>query len=294
MTIELAPTTRTAKATAKPKVNLLKAPLVAWPTIATAFFGLGTWAVSAALFVAGVMPWWATLVVSSITAFVCFTPAHDASHKSLTRTAWPNEVIGRLCTIALTAPFPAFRYLHLQHHRHTNDHDHDPDMWSGRGPWFILPLRWMTQDLHYYAFYFKRIRERPIAESAETIGMLALQVAVAVTLTAMGYGFEVLIAWLIPARFAIMFLAFAFDYLPHVPHQVRGKDDRFKATIVRPTPWLTPVLLYQNFHLIHHLYPGVPFYRYGAVWRERKAKLVAKGAEARTVTGRVMEEHEIL
>lgn len=29
------------------------------------------------------------------------------------------------------APFPAFRYVHLQHHKHTNDPELDPDMWSG-------------------------------------------------------------------------------------------------------------------------------------------------------------------
>jgi len=32
---------------------------------------------------------------------------------------------------------------------------------------------------------------------------------------------------------------------------------------------LTPVLLYQNYHLVHHLYPTVPFYRYISIWRAR-------------------------
>jgi fatty acid desaturase len=33
---------------------------------------------------------------------------------------------------------------------------------------------------------------------------------------------------------------------------------------------LTPVLLYQNYHLVHHLYPTVPFYRLLKVWNAKK------------------------
>jgi fatty acid desaturase len=29
---------------------------------------------------------------------------------------------------------------------------------------------------------------------------------------------------------------------------------------------LTPLLVYQNYHLIHHLYPTVPFYKMHKVW----------------------------
>ena len=28
--------------------------------------------------------------------------------------------------------------------------------------------------------------------------------------------------------------------------------------------------MYQNYHLVHHLYPTVPFYRYGKVWKARE------------------------
>jgi fatty acid desaturase len=32
---------------------------------------------------------------------------------------------------------------------------------------------------------------------------------------------------------------------------------------------LTPLLTYQNYHLVHHLYPTVPFYRYRRLWESR-------------------------
>ena len=44
--------------------------------------------------------------------------------------------------------------------------------------------------------------------------------------------------------------------------------DRFMATTMRMGwEWLlTPLLVYQNYHLIHHLYPTVPFYKMHDVW----------------------------
>lgn len=268
------------------KANILKAPSVAWPTLVLALGAFAAWVTSGALFLTGVSPWWASLTVSAIAAFACFTPMHDASHQSIMRAKLPNEAIGRLCAIPLLAPFTAFRFLHLRHHRHTNDEHEDPDFWSGRGPWPILPLRWLTQDFHYYAFYFARWSERPAAERRETAATLTIIAAAIIALVSAGYGWEALIAWILPGRLGLGFLAYAFDYLPHKPHTIRGKDDRYKATLVRPNPLLTPVLLYQNFHLIHHLYPGVPFYRYAVVWRTYREKLVARGAQGRDLLGR--------
>ena len=103
--------------------------------------------------------------------------------------------------------------------------------------------------------------------------------AVCAAVVSAGWGLELLLFVLIPARLGIAALAFGFDYLPHRPHTTPARVDRFQATAVRPSPWLTPLMLGQNFHLVHHLYPAVPFYRYGAVWRLRESALRAQGAK---------------
>ena len=51
---------------------------------------------------------------------------------------------------------------------------------------------------------------------------------------------------------------------------------------------LSVPLLYQNLHLIHHLYPAVPFYRYGQIWRAQRQALLDKGVQVRSLTGKVL------
>ena len=45
---------------------------------------------------------------------------------------------------------------------------------------------------------------------------------------------------------------------------------------------LTPVLLYQNYHLVHHLHPLIPFYRYIAVWRRNESEYLSGDPELST------------
>jgi beta-carotene hydroxylase len=80
---------------------------------------------------------------------------------------------------------------------------------------------------------------------------------------------EVLFLWLIPTRIMGWLICLVFMYLPHVPHTIKDKDAPYQATLMRQGwEWLlTPVMMYQNFHLVHHLYPTVPFYRYKKVWQ---------------------------
>jgi fatty acid desaturase len=220
----------------------VKAPRVAWPTLALLVGALVVWSVGLAT---------GSIASSALGAYVAFTPLHEAAHRSLCRARWVNEVVGRVAAIPLLGPFPAVRYLHLEHHKHTNDPDRDPDHWSGRGPAWLLPLRWLTQDLHYYAVYLRR--SRPWRERIECVVTIAVLLAIASPV------------WLIGSRIAVGVLAVLFDYLPHRPHVVTAKQDRYRATACRRGAALYVLTLGQSMHLVHHLYPGVPFYRYASV-----------------------------
>lgn len=249
------------------KSAVLATPRIAWPTLFLLVAALATWALGIALVHAGS---YAGTLLAVAGAYVAFTPMHDAAHRSIARARWINELAGRLAIIPLFGPFTAVRYIHLEHHKHTNEPDADPDHWSGRGPRLLLPLRWLTQDFHYYAVY--ATASRPRRERIEAYVTLALLVGIAIVLASSGHGRTVLLGWLLPARLAIATLSFAFDYLPHRPHHIPAKQDRFAATHIFEGRLKYAATLGQSLHRVHHLYPGVPFYRYAAVWRAGYAR----------------------
>lgn len=255
---------------------LTQRPKIAWPTImllvaAFAIFGLSTLA-----YLEGELSLFWAILFNATAAYITFTPAHDASHNAVSTNRQVNEWVGRIATV-LQSPVPffrTFRYVHMQHHRFTNDESKDPDMYVGTGSRWLLPFKWMTLDLNYFVYYFKPsvFMQRPKSELRELYLAALFGAAVFTAVTFSGWLEYYLLLFLIPTRLMAIFLALTFDFLPHYPHQAQAKGKPFQCTSNRVgLEWLlTPVLLYQNYHLVHHLYPTVPFYRYIKVWNARK------------------------
>lgn len=255
----------------------LAVPDVAWPTLlllATAL--LGVLVLSPALPV-----WWLSLPCSTWCIFAIFTPVHDAVHGAVSSAhPWLNGLVGRIGGVVFFAPFPAFRHVHLLHHKHTNDPKKDPDYWSGSGPTLLKPLRWVSQELHYYVPYFADVPSLPLANSLESILTVVTSWSSIIYLVGWSpWSSAVIWYWLIPHRVAVFFLAFTFDYVPHRPHQISSAQDPYRSTskisgVFRAGDCnLDWPLLYQNYHNIHHLYPSVPFYRYSRIWHQHSAQL---------------------
>lgn len=250
--------------------NIYRRPEIAAPTIVLAAIVLVGHALTWTLALKGHMV--LALITGSIVAYTSFTPLHDATHRAVGRAPWLSGVVGRLMAPLLFGSFPAFRFVHLSHHKHTNDGAHDPDHYSARGNKLLLPLRWATQDLYYYAFIGRHWSTRTKAERVELVGMLVVQLAILATLVVSGHGWAALVAWVIPSRVAIVALAFAFDYLPHIPHDIPARVDRERATRNIPSFALQLVFLNQNLHKVHHHFPGVPFYAYARIYRHERGK----------------------
>ena len=57
--------------------------------------------------------------------------------------------------------------------------------------------------------------------------------------------------------------------------------------------WLfTPLMLSQNYHLVHHLHPSVPFYRYVKTWRRNEEAYLERNAAISTVFGQQLNPDE--
>ena len=79
--------------------------------------------------------------------------------------------------------------------------------------------------------------------------------------------------WFIPSRGMVWLVCFVFMYLPHVPHVYTHRENPCQATLMLEG-WnkvMSVLMMYQNYHLAHHLYPTVLFYRYKKAWDARKA-----------------------
>jgi ring-1,2-phenylacetyl-CoA epoxidase subunit PaaE len=271
---------------------------IARPTVALFIAALAVWSASTTLAVTGVWPWPVSTVLNTFAAFALFTVGHDATHNSLSTIAPVNTWLGRVALYALSPQigFRAFRYIHMQHHRFTNHDDgRDPDHYTMRGPTWQAPLRWLTLDLSYAGWYWAQLRTRPRGELQETVVMLLLFAVVIAALVLSGNFLLVgLACWLVPARLAVLMLGWSFDYLPHHGLKSRPTDDRFQTTRNRIglERLLTPLMLYQNYHLVHHLHPVIPFYRYIAVWRRNERDYLQHEPALSTVGGRPLTADE--
>lgn len=55
---------------------------------------------------------------------------------------------------------------------------------------------------------------------------------------------------------------------------------------------LTPLFVYQNYHLVHHLHPSIPFYRYIVAWKRNEEAYLDRNAAISTWFGRSLTTSE--
>lgn len=262
----------------------LQPPYTAWPTLSLFLLACSIFTFSIYSTIQVSMPIGLAILCNAIAQFMLFTVLHDASHRSLSQIQWINESLGSISAFILSpiAGIRVFRFIHMQHHRFTNEGGvNDPDEWCGNGQKWTLPLRWVTLDLHYLVWYSKKWSNRPVKEKQELLITSLVGASLISLLIFKGYLLWTLLLWLIPGRIATTWLALAFDFLPHYPHDVKASDNEFRATSIKPyaAKIMTPIFLCQNLHLIHHLYPRIPFYKYPWVWNSAKKELITAGAK---------------
>jgi ferredoxin-NADP reductase len=103
-----------------------------------------------------------------------------------------------------------------------------------------------------------------------------------VSLTVLGFGLEVLVFVIIPNVIGVLVITLFFDYVPHHPHKSRS---RYHDTRIYPGRLLNVLLLGQNYHLIHHMYPRLPWYKYKEVYARIQPDLEQLGAPIEDVSG---------
>ncbi len=254
--------------------NALKEePQFAWPTIilflicAGSIFG-ATWAA-----IYGHISYLAACLINGISGYLLFSPMHDAIHSSLGRSKQLNLWVGRITFLYFSSlvAFELMRFMHFRHHRNANGEGDEADHVIQSGPVWLRPFKWPFIDLIYGWKYFGYWKDRPKFEKQNVIAMFLSTIVVWTWLIFNGYLTELLMLWIIPQRISFFFISMIFVYLPHVPNEISEKEDVYRATSIREgMEWLlSPLMMYQNYHLVHHLYPNAPFYRMVKIWNAK-------------------------
>lgn len=250
---------------ARPTVLLAKTTVVVWTTVVV-MHGLGHLATSIAAF------------LSLLACYLALTCAHEAAHGNVGGRERPalDALVGWWSMFILLGPFPPFRELHLRHHAYTNHPTKDPDMWVAvTGPQLVL--RCLTIVPRYYKAYLfppRGVRKLVAHTRRAAVGFFLFYATLAAAMVASGLGSTLLWVMIMPAWLALSLLAFVFDWLPHHPHRERT---RFLNARLFPSRRLEVLLLGQNYHLVHHAWPSVPWYRYGTLFRRVRGLLRARG-----------------
>ena len=235
------------------------------------------------------IPAWASVALAAPIFYASFTVLHDGTHRAISRSPLLNEVIGTLGGQFLLPGMEVavYRFLHLEHHKHTGEKHDDPDDILVIAPKWSAPAIMMFIDVVWFLWYVRRFNRWPSSQNARFVLGFVAYAAWHVAWIASPYAYEWMILWLLPMRFGLLITAYLFAHIQHPP-EVEQRDRPLHATaMITRHPLTRFLMLGQSAHLIHHLYPQLPFYRLEAGWDAAARGLEPRGLFWRGIGGSV-------
>lgn len=207
---------------------------------------------------------------------------HEGVHGTLCRSLWLNRLVAAACAWPVLQNFAAYRVLHLKHHNHLGK-EGDPDHYPNytRWTWMQFLMNWGRLIVGYPA-YITMIPILGFRHGTRTerwwivweLAMLAGLIT-AVLLSPLPWAL-LLHAWLIP-MLIINTLVNIRGMSQHTWLEPGG-DPALASRSILTNPLTRFFMCNENYHLEHHLYPGVPWYNLPRVHRELRPELAARGA----------------
>jgi beta-carotene hydroxylase len=214
---------------------------------------------------------WCSFGLNMLALHMVGTVIHDACHNVAHRNRVVNAILGHGSALMLCFSFPVFTRVHMQHHANVNDPKNDPDhVVSTWGPLLLINARFMYHEVYFF--------QRRLWRKYELLEWMIARVVLGIIIfLGHHYGFLGYLCnfWFVPLALVGWALGLFFDYLPHRPFEERN---RWKNARVYPSALLNWLILGQNYHLIHHLWPSVPWYNYERAYYATKPLLDARGS----------------
>lgn len=222
------------------------------------------------------------------------TVAHDAAHRTLARNTTLNYILGiTFASYPLFQKHWAYRVSHVHlHHPHLGDPDQDPDLkfFLGRGVYEVRPpLRYAldvivwpllgASTFAYLKYLFVNRFSVPVRSNAapdyrmimvDKVGFYLFWLIIVSGAYAFGLLEELFLFWIVPYLTTFQVLGWFIEIAEHTP-MCETQTTNVYLTRNRRGNWVERMLLGVNldeYHLEHHLSPGVPF------WLLRRAQQI--------------------
>jgi fatty acid desaturase len=213
---------------------------------------------------------------------------HEALHGNLFRRPMFDQWIGFLLAVPTLFSASAYKVAHLNHHRYTrSEQDQDEFSYSCRthGQYVALfyvsfligsILYMILVPLKAYEMASPHSRRRIITEY--TLMFFAFTGAV-ILATIAGHAKWLLWYWMMPIGVAVL-LSNVRALSEHMGTHGKG-DAILKTRTVTSNPLVSFLMCNLNYHLEHHLFPGVPWYNLPKIHKLLTPIYKSKGAEVR-------------
>jgi omega-6 fatty acid desaturase (delta-12 desaturase) len=229
--------------------------------------------------------------------FQAFALLHECAHGNAARATWLNVCLGHLASVACFLPFYPWRYIHQQHHAWTGTLAHDPSLaalrdWrrTGAVPPLVraswrgwVPLAAFIQHVVFWTYPLKLIRcsgdrsqlRRQLIRCAGSVAFIAATYVVAFA-AVRSYSAHAahtdhathLSIWTFGPALLLYLVACELVNLPHhvgapLFEQRLPPWEQWRTTrsCLYPRGVSEFFLLNFNFHIEHHVFPFLPWYR---------------------------------
>lgn len=237
-----------------------------WNCVAALFPAV--WFAGAAVVIA--FPYWPVRILGYIVIGTAIhgmaVLVHETSHYSMFRNRLLDRIIGFLMGVPVFVSYTAYRVLHGDHHKYTRD-EGDPDEFNNvTGNKFLLSLlfyAWLVIGTPVYLIHVaatalirgtNRERFDVIVEYILLVGIF-----IAGYLAFRHFGrFDILLhCWALPMLVAMLF----GNIRSWAEHTMTIPGDPWTQTRTVTSNWLVSLSMCNlNYHLEHHLCPGIPWY----------------------------------
>lgn len=210
-------------------------------------------------------------------SYFSFTVMHDAVHNSISSNKIFNDFIGSTSSIILSpiSSYNAFKYIHKKHHLYVNTKK-DPDYWISHSSNHIIHK--CVLQIPYYWFYIFKIYlygEIDIKTFFQSIYQIIILIFTYMTFYVFNFNYSLYIIYyymFLPSLISIPLLSLMLTYLPH---KNMGYKDKYKTSSIIKLKYVSEfftsiIMANQNYHIIHHLNPNIPFHQYKNYYLQNK------------------------